>query len=40
MGYGIVQVFGKTYPVYRTKKEDGDLGYGVVNIQFKQNLSK
>jgi hypothetical protein len=40
MGYGIVQVFGKTYPVYRTKKEDGDIGHGVVNIQFKQNLSK
>ncbi len=38
MGYGVVKVFGKTYTVYRAKKEDGDVGYGVVNIQIQMKL--
>jgi len=33
--YGTVKVNGKTYTVYRTKKEDGDIDHGVVNIQYK-----
>jgi len=35
MGNGVVKVLGKKYTVYRTNKEDGDLGYGVVDIQYK-----
>lgn len=31
LGYGVIEVSGKKYPVYRASPVYGDMGQGVVN---------